>query len=217
MHMVPYRVVLSSTSPQEIPGTLSLRFFMLGCNLRCPGCHNALLQVIERPDMPFLSESQILEHMAQAEKLIDNIVITGGEPTLFPQALYNLVKLIRKQTNIPVYVATNGTNPASISYLSLWVHGFLLDVKGTYKYREELEPFLCPTMLKPLGIHNTRDFLAAFYNSLKAVVKHKGVSWLRFTKWPTLSPQHIAYTEKWIQWLAERYGLKYVINDFVQL
>lgn len=64
----------------DYPGTVSAVLFFSGCNLRCPYCHNASL--ITDPQDISSESDMIWEFLLKRKKLLDGIVITGGEPTL---------------------------------------------------------------------------------------------------------------------------------------
>jgi pyruvate formate lyase activating enzyme len=71
---------LQKTSLIDFPGKVSSVLFVIGCNLRCPFCHNGRLIVDPKP--PFLSKEDALKVLRSRKKYVDAVVITGGEPAM---------------------------------------------------------------------------------------------------------------------------------------
>ena len=60
---------------------ISAVIFCLGCNFRCPWCHNGEL-ALGRGEP--LGLAQILADIKRRAAFLDGVVISGGEPTLQP-------------------------------------------------------------------------------------------------------------------------------------
>ena len=95
------------TSLIDFPGRVSSVLFAVGCNLRCPFCHNGRLIVDPKP--PFLSEDDALNVLRSRKKYVDAVVITGGEPAMNPD-LPAFVRLLKKE-GFAVKLDTNGFFP----------------------------------------------------------------------------------------------------------
>ena len=54
--------------------------YTIGCNFRCPYCHNPEL-VDETVEKTF-TEEEILKFLDSRKGMLDGLVITGGEPTI---------------------------------------------------------------------------------------------------------------------------------------
>ncbi len=93
----------------DYPGTVSTVLFFEGCNLRCPYCHNPDIVLRKLPQIPWTSVQSFL-HMRK--KLIEGVVLSGGEPTL-NAFLPDMVSYIR-ESGFLVKIDTNGTNPEMI-------------------------------------------------------------------------------------------------------
>lgn len=100
----------------DYPGKISSVIFTSGCNLRCPFCHNPDLVLPERiSQKEEISKESVIKYLAKNKKLIDGVVISGGEPTLhsdLPEFIEEIKKL-----GFLVKLDTNGTNPEMLKEL----------------------------------------------------------------------------------------------------
>jgi len=133
----------------EFPGMISAVVFTIGCNLRCPFCHNHRL--IEPGDVKEIPEEMVLEHLYRNRKLLDALVVTGGEPTLQP----DLEEFLRevKSMGYSVKIETNGTNPDVLHRLieSGGVDFVAMDVKAPFsfgRYDEAVGGVLTPKLFE---------------------------------------------------------------------
>lgn len=95
----------------DFDGYISCTLFTSGCNYRCPFCHNSPL--IE--EQPSLKMEEILNYLLARKKMLDAVVITGGEPTLHKE-LPSVLKKI-KDLGYIIKLDTNGTNPKMLKEL----------------------------------------------------------------------------------------------------
>lgn len=98
------------TSLIDYPGEISSVIFTGGCNLRCRFCHNAELALDSGTDS--IPEEEILSTLEKRRKIIDAVVITGGEPTLREELLPFLKKI--RDMHFRIKIDTNGFNPETI-------------------------------------------------------------------------------------------------------
>lgn len=100
----------------EWPGKICAVVFLSGCNFRCSFCHNRDL-VLFPERLPDIDEQEILDHCRENKKLLDGLVITGGEPLI--HSMDDLVKFIKriKALGLKVGIETNGSNPKALTYL----------------------------------------------------------------------------------------------------
>ncbi len=91
---------------------VSAVIFCLGCNFRCPWCHNGEL-ALSRGET--LDLAQILADVKRRAAFLDGVVISGGEPTLQP-GLPDLTRAIRAM-ELHVKLDTNGSRPEVIEAL----------------------------------------------------------------------------------------------------
>ncbi len=109
-----YIAGLQPVSLIDFPGLIAAVVFTQGCPWRCPYCHNAEL-VIPSLFQPILEEDKLLEHFNKRRKLIDGVVISGGEPTLHKK-LPEFCQTI-KDLGLKVKLDTNGIHPKTIDQL----------------------------------------------------------------------------------------------------
>ncbi len=93
------------TSLIDYPGKVAAVIFLGGCNMRCSFCHNHLL--LEQPSgLQDLSLEDLIEALNRRKKLLDAVVVTGGEPTFHPQ-LTHLLRHLRLM-DMAIKLDTNG-------------------------------------------------------------------------------------------------------------
>ena len=99
----------------DFPEKMACTVFTLGCNLRCPFCHNASLVLSERADDTLIPEEEFFSFLQKRRGILEGVCITGGEPTLQP----DLPAFIRKirDMGFAVKLDTNGARPAVLKSL----------------------------------------------------------------------------------------------------
>lgn len=113
----------------DYPGNASTVIFTSGCNLNCGYCHNPELKTAGGK----ISEKEIfdyIDYINNGRKLIDGVVISGGEPTLQPDLLDFIVKI--KDRGLAVKLDTNGSNPDVLKMLlkQQTIDYLAMDIKG---------------------------------------------------------------------------------------
>jgi len=102
------------TTVIDYPGVVASTLFTVGCNLRCPFCHNPELVDPERLagalDLP-----AVVERLRERVGFLDGVVITGGEPTIHPGLAAFATSL--KDLGYLVKLDTNGTRPEVVRRL----------------------------------------------------------------------------------------------------
>ena len=111
----------------DYPGEVCGVIFMPGCNLCCPYCHNRTLS--EDVAKNGYSLTAIKEYLTTAKRLITGVCITGGEPTLQPQKLFDLITFLRA-IDLKIKLDTNGTCPEILEEL---------DVGGKNSFAERVD------------------------------------------------------------------------------
>lgn len=121
----------------DYPGRVAALVFFGGCNLSCSYCHNPSL-VRDYKELPSIPEEDLLGELERRKKLIEGVVITGGEPTLNK----GLVTLCGKLQDMGLLVKldTNGLNPKILEVLlkNKLVDFVAMDIKTAPERYDEL-------------------------------------------------------------------------------
>lgn len=133
-----YLCGLQKLAMVDYPGKLAATVFTGGCNLRCLFCHNALL-VTRLDETPELGEEAVLSFLATRTKLLDGVVLSGGEPLLQPDAADFLRKI--RQMGFAVKLDTNGFFPDRLS--AILEEGLVDYVAMDIKNAPEKYPITC--------------------------------------------------------------------------
>lgn len=118
----------------DYPGKLACTVFFVGCNFRCPFCHNSQLVLEEGiKEQPNISEAAFLKFIKERKGLMEGVCLTGGEPTL-QNDLPDFMKKIKK-LGFLVKLDTNGSNPEmlKIMFKEKIVDYIAMDVKSPLK------------------------------------------------------------------------------------
>lgn len=91
----------------DYPGKIAAMVYTIGCNFRCPYCHNP--ELVDETVEDTYEESEILNFLDTRRGLLDGVVITGGEPTMHKE-LPDFMRSV-KERGFLVKLDTNGTNP----------------------------------------------------------------------------------------------------------
>ncbi len=103
---------LVKSSLIDYPGHIALVIFTPGCNLDCFYCHNRhLLESLE----PIMAFEDVLVFLEKRKGLLDGVVFTGGEPTLYPD-LSKYMKMIQSM-GYKIKLDTNGHHPEVVQQL----------------------------------------------------------------------------------------------------
>ncbi|HCL57087.1 MAG TPA: anaerobic ribonucleoside-triphosphate reductase activating protein [Spirochaetia bacterium] len=92
----------------DYPKHLSAVLFLGGCNFKCPFCHNYDLAVYPEK-MENLDENSVFSELERRKKILEAVVITGGEPLLYPEVIAFIAQI--KKMGYLVKVDTNGYTP----------------------------------------------------------------------------------------------------------
>jgi pyruvate formate lyase activating enzyme len=99
----------------DFPGKVSCVLFLSGCNFDCPYCQNPDLVRGMRLSSSPLDESDVYPFLERRKRLLDGVVISGGEPTLAADLMPLCEKI--KGMGYPVKLDTNGSRPQVIRHL----------------------------------------------------------------------------------------------------
>lgn len=112
---------LQKSSLLDYPSKIASVVFTLGCNFRCPYCHNPNLISAVSSEYLF-DEAALFDFLKSRAGKLDAVVVSGGEPTLQKGLEVFFSKI--KELGFLAKLDTNGTNPA---YLEKLIEKGLLD------------------------------------------------------------------------------------------
>jgi pyruvate formate lyase activating enzyme len=163
----------------DYPGVIATTVFTVGCNFRCPFCHNPELVLssqfvtgIEK------NEEEFFKHLQNRKGKLEGVCITGGEPTIQSDIIDFIGKI--KKLGFLVKLDSNGTRPDVLKKLidAKLVDFIAMDIKNTLdKYNQTIGlktdidriklsvnlimqsgiPYEFRTTVVP-GIHTEKDF-----------------------------------------------------------
>jgi len=184
------------TSFIDYPGKISTVLFFSGCNFRCGFCHNPDL-VYNRPKLPKYSEQGVINYLIKRKKIIEAVVLSGGEPTLNK----NLPKFLQKikKLGFLVKLDTNGTNPKMLKRLikEKLVDYLAMDLKGPLEKYSQIttRPFNPQLIKKSIKIIKTSGLPYEFRSTILPYF-HKITDILKMAK--LITGAEIYYLQKFV-------------------
>ncbi len=117
-----------------------MTLFTLGCNMKCPYCHNKQISFDFAEQPKLLEIKEVFDAINQRKDFIDAVSISGGEPTI-QKNIVDFCLEIKKRYGLLVKIDTNGSRPAIIK--KLIEHQALdyiaLDIKTSFiRYNDSL-------------------------------------------------------------------------------
>jgi len=127
----------------DYPEKIAATIFTVGCNFRCPYCHNGEIVEVSSggigefgSENVIIAEDEVLRFLESRIGELDGVCVTGGEPTLQKDLADFMSKV--KEMGFLVKLDTNGSNPEIIAGLikEKLVDYFAIDIKTAFsKYR----------------------------------------------------------------------------------
>jgi pyruvate-formate lyase-activating enzyme len=141
----------------DYPGTVAAVLFIGGCNMSCSYCHNKEL-IFNPHKIPDIELEKIIDDLVDNRGLVDGVVISGGEPTIFP-SLIPLIKEL-KRFGMKIKVDTNGLSPKVIRKLlsRKLVDYIAVDVKSSLD-QWELRTTFVGRFVNPRTFEGIRDLI----------------------------------------------------------
>lgn len=130
---------IQRTSLIDYPGKVSATLFTLGCNMKCPYCHNKQIS-FDFADASVMDLKDVFDFLDERKGFIDAISLSGGEPTLQPDLL-DFCREIKKRYGFLIKFDTNGTFPKVLHQAidEKLVDYIAMDIKTSFnKYQEHL-------------------------------------------------------------------------------
>jgi len=134
---------LQKTTLIDFPGRVACTVFTVGCNFRCPFCHNKDLitpKLFQKSGIKPISEDYFFKFLKKRKKILDGVCITGGEPTIWKD-LPNFCKKI-KNLGLEVKLDSNGSSPGVLESLinKKLIDFIAMDVKSSFdKYQNAIK------------------------------------------------------------------------------
>lgn len=103
---------LEKTTLTDFPEKVACIVFLVNCNFKCPYCYNKELtayKFFKKSKRRLIPEEEFFSFLKKNKKMLDGVVITGGEPTLSPGLLPFMKKI--RDLNLEIKFDTNGSNP----------------------------------------------------------------------------------------------------------
>lgn len=118
----------------DYPGLPAAIFWFAGCNLRCSYCYNPEI-VLGRGK---ITENDALSFLATRQGLLEGVVLSGGECTLYPRLL-PFCRTI-KELGFQIKIDTNGMRPDVLKALleEALIDTVALDYKTTQVHWDDL-------------------------------------------------------------------------------
>lgn len=183
---------LQKTTLTDFPNKIACIVFLVNCNFKCKFCYNKELtshKYFKKSKRELIEEKDFFAFLDSKKKMLDGVVITGGEPTVSP-GLYEFIKKI-KSLGFKVKLDTNGTNPKILRKL----------------FSESLVDYVAMDFKAPVGkFHEITQSSIPFETILDSVslLKASGVPHeFRTTLYPKLTKEdlieisHFLKGEKW--------------------
>ena len=99
----------------DYPDKVAATVFTVGCNFRCPFCHNLYLVAGDGAKLEALTEEEILNFLQKRAKMLEGVCITGGEPLIQPEIERFLAKI--RAIGYKIKLDTNGAFPDTLKSL----------------------------------------------------------------------------------------------------
>ncbi|ODS36495.1 MAG: anaerobic ribonucleoside-triphosphate reductase activating protein [Candidatus Altiarchaeales archaeon WOR_SM1_86-2] len=112
----------------DYPGKISAVVYLCGCPYRCPWCQNPELVLEDESVCMKVDPDEIIEQLKE-NFLLDSVCITGGEPLMQPSTL-DLLKKIKKETNLLLKIDHNGYFPERLKKALPYLDFLTTDIKA---------------------------------------------------------------------------------------
>ena len=99
----------------DYPDKVAATVFTVGCNFRCPFCHNFSMVVGNGDRIEQLTEDEILSFLSKRSNVLEGICVTGGEPLIQHDIEEFLCKV--RAMGYAIKLDTNGAFPDRLSAL----------------------------------------------------------------------------------------------------
>ena len=129
----------------DFPEHVACTVFTLGCNFRCPFCHNSALVLEDKVrQAETISEEEFFKFLNKRKGLLDGVAITGGEPLIQPD-IKDFTRKIR-DLGFLVKLDTNGSFPKLLKEIldEGLVDYVAMDIKSTLEGYKDVCGLMSP-------------------------------------------------------------------------
>lgn len=123
----------------DYPGKVACIIFTQGCPFACPYCHNS--EIWDFKEKGTVTDDEVVAYLRKREKVIDGLVISGGEPALQKDLVPFLIRLRKELPRLLIKLDTTGCDFALLKRLidERLVDYVAMDVKNVFpKYNVTL-------------------------------------------------------------------------------
>ena len=99
----------------DYPDKVASTVFTVGCNFRCPFCHNNSLVCGHGVEKTEFSEQEVLKFLQKRRNLLEGVCLTGGEPLIQPH-VEDFLQQVRNM-GYKIKLDTNGSFPEKLALL----------------------------------------------------------------------------------------------------
>jgi pyruvate formate lyase activating enzyme len=126
---------IQKTSLLDYPDEVSAIIWTIGCNFRCPFCYNTDIVLGNAKSIP---TKEVFSFLEKRKKLLDGLVITGGEP-LLQEDIFKFCEKV-KELSYLIKIDTNGTFPKKLKELidNNLIDYVAMDIKAPKKKYQNL-------------------------------------------------------------------------------
>lgn len=100
---------LNKLTTQDFPEHLACIIFTKGCNFNCSYCYNR--DLVDNKAAT-IDEDYVMAYLYKRRKILDGVVISGGEPTIWDDLIPFIKKV--KEFKLDIKLDTNGYNPTML-------------------------------------------------------------------------------------------------------
>ena len=99
----------------DYPDKVAATLFTVGCNFRCPFCHNLSLVAGNGDKLELLTQEEVLQFLKKRSNVLEGVCVTGGEPLIQPD-IEDFLREVRKM-GYKIKLDTNGAFPDKLQKL----------------------------------------------------------------------------------------------------
>ena len=114
---------------QDFPGNLACIIFTNGCNFDCDYCYNRNLVESNAAE---IKEEEIFDYLDKRKNMLDGVVISGGEPTIWNDLIPFMKRI--KEYGFNIKLDTNGYRPEVLKEIidNNLVDYIAMDIKAVF-------------------------------------------------------------------------------------